>query len=90
MTEENPLITVYIAKGQFEAEIIRGRLEIEGIPSILSYESAGVVYGITADGLGQVEVRVPASYAKMAKMVLNTDFSSSLPIPEPDKDTENQ
>jgi hypothetical protein len=90
MTEDNPLITVYVAQGQFEAEIVRGRLEMEGIPSILSYESAGVVYGIVADGLGQVEVRVPASQAKMAKLVLSTDFSSGFTDLELDKETENQ
>lgn len=90
MTEANPLITVYVAQGQFEAEIVRGRLEMEGIPSILSYESAGVVYGIIADGLGKVEVRVPEPMAKMAKLVLSTDFSSSLLDQEPDIGSENQ
>jgi hypothetical protein len=90
MTEENPLITVYVAQGQFEAEIVRGRLEMEGIPSILCYESAGVVYGIVADGLGKVEVRVPESYAKTAKLVLSADLSSSLTNLDFDKETENQ
>ena len=90
MTDENPLITVYVAQGQLEAEIIRGRLEIEGIPSILCYESAGLVYGIAADGLGQVQVQVPASMAKMAKLILSTDLSSSIPDQEPYIDSDNQ
>jgi hypothetical protein len=71
MPEEIRLITVYVAVGQPEAEIIKGRLESEGIPAVLRYESAGIVYGLTVDGLGQVEVQVPASLAEEARQVLD-------------------
>jgi len=64
------LTTVYIASGQPEAQIIRGRLESEGIPAMLRYESAGLVYGLTVDGLGQVEIQVPSSLAQKAKEIL--------------------
>lgn len=64
------MITVYVANGQPEAQIIRGRLESEGIPAMLRYESAGLVYGLTIDGLGQVEVQVPSFLARHAKDVL--------------------
>lgn len=70
MPEETGLITVYLANGQPEAEIIKGRLENEGIPAMLRYESAGVVYGLTIDGLGQVEVQVPSSLAQHAREIL--------------------
>lgn len=59
-----------MASGQPEAQIIRGRLEIEGIPAMLRYESAGIVYGLTIDGLGQVEVQVPSTLAEEARQVL--------------------
>jgi hypothetical protein len=62
--------TVYIAGGQPEAQIVKGRLENEGIPVILRYESAGIVWGLTVDGLGQVEVQVPSSFAEEAKQIL--------------------
>jgi hypothetical protein len=65
--------TVYIASSQAEAEIIRGRLKCEDIPAILRYESAGIIYGLTIDGLGQVEVRVPSHLAKRAQEVLAGD-----------------
>lgn len=71
MKKETPLITVFIAGNSLEAEIVKGRLESEGIPALLSYESAGIVYGITVDGLGQVKVQVPFSYAEQAKHILN-------------------
>jgi hypothetical protein len=53
-----------------EAHIIKGRLENEGIPVLLRYESAGLVYGITVDGLGQVKVMVPSHLAEEAKQIL--------------------
>ena len=70
MSENTGLTTVYIASGQPEAEIVKGRLENEGIPSMLRYESAGIVYGLTIDGLGQVEVQVPSYLAQHAKDIL--------------------
>jgi hypothetical protein len=53
-----------------EAHVIKGRLESEGIPVLLRYESAGLVYGITVDGLGQVKVMVPSHLAEEAKQIL--------------------
>ena len=70
MPEEIRLTTVYVAVGQPEAEIIKGRLESEGIPAVLRYESAGIIYGLTIDGLGQVEVQVPTSLAEEARQIL--------------------
>ncbi len=60
------LVVVYRAAGMPEAEIIKGLLESAEIPVHLSYESAGVVYGLTVDGLGEVRVQVPAEFAPLA------------------------
>jgi len=38
--------------------------------SALSYESLGVVYGLTIDGLGEVRILVPESYLERAQAVL--------------------
>jgi hypothetical protein len=62
--------TVYVATSHAEAQIVQGRLENEGIPSLLSYESAGLVIGLTVDGLGQVKVQVPVEQAEDAKQIL--------------------
>ncbi len=69
MSTEEQLVTVYVAR-QMEAQIIKGRLESEGIPVLLSYESAGLVYGITVDGLGEVKVTVPRHLAEEAREIL--------------------
>lgn len=69
MSEREQLATVYTAR-YMEAQIIKGRLESEGIPVLLSYESAGLVYGITIDGLGEVKVMVLKRLAEEAKEIL--------------------
>ena len=65
------LVTVYVAMGRMEAELVRGRLAGENIPSILAYESIGQTFGLTMDGLGQVRVQVPAQFAEAAKELLS-------------------
>ena len=78
MSEDQQLITVYTASGQPEAEIIKGRLESEGIPAILQYESAGVVYGLTVNGLGQVRIQVPSSLVQEALAIIATDETEAI------------
>jgi hypothetical protein len=69
MSAGEPLVTVRTAK-YMEAQIIKGRLESEGIPVLLSYESAGLIYGLTINGLGQVKIMVPQRLAEEAKEIL--------------------
>jgi hypothetical protein len=73
MSAREPLVTVRTAK-YMEAQIIKGRLESEGIPVLLSYESAGLVYGITIDGLGEVKIMVPKHLAEEAKEILGVVY----------------
>lgn len=69
VSTEKELVTVYTAR-QMEAQILKGRLESEGIPALLSYESAGLVYGLTVNGLGEVRILVPKHLANEAKEIL--------------------
>ena len=69
MSTKERLVTVRTAR-YMEAQIIKGRLESEGIPVLLSYESAGLVYGLTIDGLGEVKVMVPKHLEEEAKGIL--------------------
>ncbi|MBN2397353.1 MAG: DUF2007 domain-containing protein [Deltaproteobacteria bacterium] len=57
---------VHVAAGMIEANIVAGRLETEGIPVRFRYEAVGVIYGLTLDGLGKVEVLVPAEHVAEA------------------------
>jgi len=69
MSASEQLVTVYTAR-YMEAQIIKGRLESEGIPILLSYDSAGLIYGLTVDGLGEVKIMVPKHLAEEAKEIL--------------------
>lgn len=50
---------VYTASGLLNGEMIRGFLQAQGIPVIISQESVGVTYGLTVGSLGAVEIFVP-------------------------------
>jgi len=69
MSASEQLVTVCTTR-YMEAQIIKGRLESEGIPVLLSYESAGLIYGLTVDGLGEVKIMVPKHLAEEAKEIL--------------------
>ena len=58
---------------QIEAQIIKARLESEDIPVLLSYESIGLVYGFTINGLGEVKIMVPEFMAEEARKILGID-----------------
>ncbi|MCZ7572369.1 MAG: DUF2007 domain-containing protein [Ardenticatenaceae bacterium] len=64
---------VFLASGLLEAEVIKGKLESYGIPVLLQYESAGVVFGLTIDKLGEVQVLVPAERAAEARALIVGD-----------------
>jgi hypothetical protein len=74
---EQDLVTVYVAQGQLRAAVIRSALESAGIPVMLRYESIGVTMGLTIDGLGRVDVMVPAEWELEAKDLLNTENDNS-------------
>ena len=66
-------LSIIATAKQIEAQIIKGRLESEDIPVLLSYESAGLVYGLTINGLGEVKIMVPEHLAKKARSLLDTN-----------------
>lgn len=62
---------VYTASGQIQAHVIKGRLESEGIPVVLRYDSGSTVFALTVDGLGEVEVFVPREEVARARQILS-------------------
>jgi len=70
MSQESELVRVWTCQGWDLAQIYKSKLEAADIPVLLKYESAGLVFGLTVDGLGQVDVLVPAEYAADAKALL--------------------
>lgn len=70
MGEAHDPVVVFISQGPLAAEVARSKLQSEGIPAMLRYPSVGRVLGLTVDGLGRVEVLVPAAYEGQAREVL--------------------
>lgn len=63
-------VQVYIAYGQLAGEMIRLLLDSNGIPAVLSQESAGLAMGLTVGSLGEVKILVPAERADEARKIL--------------------
>jgi hypothetical protein len=78
------LVTVYRSMGMLGAQVVKGKLEAYGIPVMLKYESAGLVFGLTVDGLGMVEVQVPEDRAEEAEDIVAEDE----PVAEVDADAD--
>lgn len=71
MTETtDDLVCVRMCQGWHQAQIFKSKLEAAEIPVLLQYESAGLIFGLTVDGLGQVRVMVPEDYAAEAEALL--------------------
>jgi len=68
--EESELVCVHTAQGWHLAQIYKSKLEAVEIPVLLKYEAVGLIYGITVDGLGAVDILVPAEYAAEARTLL--------------------
>jgi Putative prokaryotic signal transducing protein len=64
--------------GSFQAEILRGLLEAQGVPVVLSQEGAGhSAYAVTVGPLGEVQILVPAEELSNARKVLDDYYSGA-------------
>ncbi len=70
--EQEPEV-VWEAANLMEAQIVKGRLENEGIPAIIRGEAVGQIYGLTTGNLAATDVLVPAPLAEKARDILATD-----------------
>ena len=59
-------VVVWEAANLMEAQVVKGRLESEGIPAFVRTEALGVIYGLTAGGLARADVLVPGPLAEQA------------------------
>jgi len=78
MTENLSFVVVGIVQGGLTANILKSHLESQGIPVVLQYETAGILYGITVDGLGEVRILVPEKYAEEAKKIIEPKDSGQI------------
>lgn len=71
---ETEPVVVWEAANLLEAEIVKGRLESEGIPALIRGEAVGSIYGFTAGQLARADVMVPAPLAERAGEILAQEF----------------
>ena len=67
------LVCMATCAGQMQAQVLKTKLETVGIPVLLEYESAGLVFGVTLDGLGEVRVMVPVDLEEEAMAVIQPE-----------------
>jgi hypothetical protein len=78
------LVTVCTVSGRLEADRIQSWLEAEGIPAMVSQQSAQSAYSLTVGLFGYADVLVPASRAADAQALLAALDAGELSAGEPD------
>jgi hypothetical protein len=73
-------IAVSTVQGQFAEGQVRAFLEAHGIPTQVRGETLRTTYGISIDGLGRVEILVPADKADEARDLLNQAEAGALSL----------
>ena len=56
--------------GDLQAEILKGLLEAQGVPVLLSQEGAARAIGLSVGPLGEVEILVPEDFQEQAEKIL--------------------
>ena len=76
------LVVVYRSQGPLGAEVVKSKLEANGIPALLRYQSIGRVFALTVDGLGLVEVLVNSEDEQGAITILALDLADQITKPD--------
>jgi hypothetical protein len=75
---KSQFVVISRVQGHAVANVIKSHLESEGIPVLLEYESAGLIYGITINGIGEVKILVPKEFVEEATQIIEPqDFVES-------------
>jgi hypothetical protein len=87
MTEQQWEI-VDVVNGEFQAQLLRGLLEAQGVLVQLSQEGAGRAYGLSVGALGEVQILVPTDSKDLAEQILK-DYYEGKFISEDEADLPN-
>jgi hypothetical protein len=71
MDDHHQWVSIARVQGDLQAELLRGLLEAQEIPVLLSREGAGRAIGLTIGLLGEVEIMVPDKYKDEAISILD-------------------
>jgi hypothetical protein len=79
--DQEPVV-VWEAANLMEAEVVKGRLQTEGIPAVVRSEALGAIYGLTTGSLAAADVLVPAALAEKAFEILYSDIDEEETEPD--------
>ena len=74
MSEDKWELVIEVS-GEFQANLLRNLLEVQGIKVFLNQEGAGKAYGLTVGPLGQVQVLVPEHQSQEARQIADDYYS---------------
>jgi hypothetical protein len=66
----NDIVAVYTARGEMHAQVIKGLLDANGIPSLLQSNAVGSVYPFISDGMGEYKIMVAQAMAEEARRII--------------------
>ena len=73
LSNQQKMIEVYKAKGELEAQVIKGLLESYGIPCLLKSHAASSVHSFVMDGMGEVRILVSEKVADEARRLIEAN-----------------
>jgi hypothetical protein len=85
--ETDELVTVYVAQGEAEETQVRNFLEAHGVPTASWGEALRKTHAMVLDGLGEVQIQVPAEHANHARELLDLVARGELGL-APDEETD--
>ena len=89
--EEQSWEVITTVPGDMYAEILRGLLEAQGIPVVLSQEGIGrSVYAVNVGLFGRVEILVPSAHKEQALQVLKDFESGAFQVEEEEDNPEDE
>ena len=74
MSEDKWELVIEVS-GEFQANLLRNLLEVQGIKVFLNQEGAGKAYGLTVGPLGQVQVLVPEHQSQEASQIVDDYYA---------------
>ncbi|MFA5317589.1 MAG: hypothetical protein WC369_09235 [Dehalococcoidales bacterium] len=72
-SDDSKLVVIGTVDGELTAQVIKSRLESEGIPVLLQFESIIRAYPMSITGLAEVKILVPQESANEAKMIIGRE-----------------
>jgi hypothetical protein len=81
---DQELTRVFVANGEVQAQQVRAFLEAAGVSTLERGEALRNTHGLTIDGLGAVEIFVPAEDADEARALLSSADAGQFRVDETD------